>query len=68
MYKHDFIYLSETYLDSSVPDSLFEIHGYNLVRADHLNDTRRGGVSIYYKETFPVTVINLSYFQEELHL
>ena len=35
MYKHDFICLSETYLDSSTPDSLLEIDGYNLIRADH---------------------------------
>ena len=43
MYKHDFLCLLETYLDSSVPDSLLEIDGYNLVRADHPNDTKRGG-------------------------
>ena len=29
MYKHDFICLSETYLDSTIPDSLLEIDGYN---------------------------------------
>ena len=49
MYKHDFICLSEAYLDSSVSDSLPKIDGYNLVRADHPNDTKRGEVCIYYK-------------------
>ena len=68
MYKHDFICLSETCLDSSVHDSLLEIDGYNLVRADHPNDTKRGGVCIYYKESLPVIVINLSYFEEALLL
>ena len=68
MYKHDFICLSETCLDSSVHDSLLEIDGYNLVRADHPNDTKRGGVCIYYKESLPVRVINLSYFEEALLL
>ena len=68
MYKHDFICLSETYLDSSVPDSLLEIDGYNLVRADHPNDTKRDGVCIYYyKESLPVRV-SLSYFKEALLL
>ena len=36
MYKHDFICLSETYLDSSTPDGLLKIEfRYNLVCADH---------------------------------
>ena len=64
MYKHDFVCLSETYLDSSVSDSLLRIDGYNLVRADHPNDTKRDGVCIYYKESLPVRVKNLSYFEE----
>ena len=36
MYEHDSICLLETYLDSSTPDSLLEIDGYNLIRANHL--------------------------------
>ena len=47
-YKYDFICLSETYLDSSTPNNLIDIEGYNLVRADHPDDTKRGGVCIYY--------------------
>ena len=54
MYKHDVICLSETYLDSSTPDSLLEIDGYILVRADHPNNIKRGGICIYYKESLPV--------------
>ena len=65
MYQHDFLYLSETYLDASVPDSLLEIDRYNLVRADHPNDTKRGGVCICYKESLPVRTINLSYFTDK---
>ena len=68
MYKHDFLCLSETYLDASVPDSLLEIDRCNLVRAHHPNDTKRGGVCIYYKESLPVRTINLSYFEEALLL
>ena len=59
MYKHDFISLSETYLDSSTPDKLLEIDGHILVRADHPNNIKRGGVYIYYKESLPVRVITL---------
>ena len=41
MYKHDFMRLSETYLDSSIPDGLLEIDGYNLVRADNPNNIKK---------------------------
>ena len=68
MYKHGFICLSETYLDSSVSDSFLKIDGYNLVRSDHPNDNKRGGVCIYYKESLSVRVMNLSYFEEALLL
>ena len=68
MYKHNFICLSETYLNSSVSDSLLKLDRYNLVRADHTNDIKRGGVCIYYKESLPAGVIYLSYFEEALLL
>ena len=34
-HKYDFMYLSESFLDSSTPDNLVDIQGYNLVHADH---------------------------------
>ena len=64
MYKYDCICLSETYLDSTTPDNLLEIDGYNLVRADHPNNIKRGGVCIYYKESLPVRVISLLYLKQ----
>ena len=68
IHKHDFICLSETYLDSSIPDSLLEIDRYNLIHSDHPNDIKRGGVCIYFKEIFPVRVINIPYLKETLLL
>ena len=68
IYKHDFICLSETYLDSSVPDNVLDIEGYRLVRADHPNNIKRGGVCIYYKESLPARVINIPYINEALLL
>ena len=47
---------------------MVDIQGYNLVRADHPDNTKRGGVCIYYKESLPVRVINLPYFKEALLL
>ena len=68
MYKHDFICLLETYLDSSTPHSLLEIDGYNLIRADHPDNIKRGGVCIYYKESLPVRVLSSPYLKEALLL
>ena len=65
---YDFVCLSETYLDSSTPNGLLEIDGYNLVGADHPNNMKRGGVCIYYKESLPVRVISLPYLKEALLL
>ena len=67
-YKYDFICLSETYLDSSISDNLIDIEGYKLIRADHPDDIKRGGVCIYYKESLPVRAISLSSFKEALLL
>ena len=61
---YNVICLSETYLDSSTPDGLLEIEGYNLVHADHLNNIKRGGACICDKESLPVRVISLPYFKE----
>ena len=55
-------------MDSSVPDNVLDIEGYRLVRADHPNNIKRGGVCIYYKESLPVRVINIPYIKEALLL
>ena len=69
IYKHDFNCLSETYLDSSTAlDNSLQIEGYNLVRADHPNDVKRGGVCIYYRESLPVRVISIPYLKEAVLL
>ena len=57
LYKYDFICLSEIYLGSTTPDGLREIDGYKLVRADHPDDIKGGGVCIYYKESLSIRVI-----------
>ena len=58
VYKHDFICLSETYLDSSIPDNLIDIEGYKLICSDHPDNTNKSGVCICYKESLPVQIIN----------
>ena len=48
--------------------NLLEIKGYNLVPADHLNNVKRAGVCIYYKESLHVGAIKLPPFNEALVL
>ena len=40
------------------------MNAYRLVRADHPQDIRRGGVCIYYKETLPIKFLNISNLSE----
>ena len=70
IYKHDFICLSETYLDLSKPlkNNSLQIEECNLVRADHPNDGKRGGVFIYYRESLPVRVISIAYLKKAILL
>ena len=64
--KIDIRYLSETYLDSSIPidDDNFELPGYNLVRADNPTNTKRGGVCIYDDNSLPVKVIGIQFLNK----
>ena len=55
-HNYDIICLSETCLNSLVEtnDDTIPIDGYNFIRADHPSNSKRGGVSIYYKEHIPL--------------
>ena len=65
----DIICLSETYLDSSVPvdDDNLKIPGYSSARADHLSNTRHGGVLIYYKNFLTIKLIDVKYLHASLN-
>ena len=54
----DIICISETFLDSdhSSDDQRLQIPGYELIRSDKPNNTKHGGVCIYYREHLPLTV------------
>ena len=51
-HEYDIICLSETFFDFlfNSHDDGINIEGYNLLRADHPNDKKRGGVCMYFKE------------------
>ena len=65
-HKYDVICLSETFLDSSYSseDPALTINGYKLMRCDHPNNIKRGGVAIYYKETLPIRFCNIAFLDE----
>ena len=54
IHKSDIICLSETYLGNSYhsDQDQLALPGYNLIRADNPNNIKRGGVCIYYIETY----------------
>ena len=66
VHNFDIICLSESFLDSSFhsgnPD--LAMNGYELVRADHPLDIKRGGVCLYYKETLPIKICNINNLSE----
>ena len=64
--KFDIICLLESYIDSSIAsdnDDL-NIKGYNLHRANQLNNVKRGSVYAYIRESLPARCISNTYLQE----
>ena len=64
--KFGIICLSETYLNSETLSNYENgnVSGYNLITADHLSNIQRGGVWIYFKESLPLRLYNVSYLDE----
>ena len=55
-YNTDIIFLSETFLDSSIETNNLQLNitGYNLLQYDHPSNIKRGGVCMFYKDYLPV--------------
>ena len=66
LHNFDVVCISETYLDSTTAlnDENLAITGYNLLRADHASNSKRGGVCIYYKSSLAFRLIDVHYLQE----
>ena len=56
IHKFDVICISETFLK--------KIEGYNIVRSDHLSNSRRGGIYIYYNQLLALKILNIKYVHE----
>ena len=66
LHNFDVVCISETYLDSTTAlnDENLAITGYNLLRADHASNSKRGGVCVYYKSSLALRLIDVHYLQE----
>ena len=64
LHKFDVICISETYLDKSVDNDALLIDGYNIIRADHSHNQKRGGVCTYFKEQLKLKQIITPNFSE----
>ena len=64
--KVDILCLSETFLNSDIScdDNNLQLPGFDLIRANHPSNTKRGGVCIYYRNCLPLKLINVCYFNE----
>ena len=43
---------------------ILNIPAYNMSHDDHLSGNLHGGVHIYYKNSFPIKMLNINFFQE----
>ena len=66
IHKYDVIWISETYLDSSVrtDDKDILINGYNLICADHPSNNKRGRVCINYQKFLAAQLVETNYLSE----
>ena len=53
VYRYDSICISESFLDSIISDddNILHMEGYNLIRADHPDNIKRGRVCLYFKKS-----------------
>ena len=66
IHKFDVICISETFLysDTAFDDGNLKIEGYTIVRSDHLSNSKRGGVCIYYNQSLALKILYIKYLQE----
>ena len=66
IHNFDIICVSETFINSETAanDPNLETPGYNMHRADHRSNCKRGGVSIFYKATLSLRVLHISNLNE----
>ena len=68
--KVDILCLSKAFLNSDIScdDSNLQLPGFDLIRADHPSNTKRGGEGIYYRNFLPLKLISIHYLNEYITL
>ena len=66
--RFDIFCISETYLSSSITQDVdnLQMPEYDLIIADHLSNSKRRGVAIYYKNFLPLKLIYVNYLSESI--
>ena len=66
LHNLDLVFISETYLDSTtaLDDENLAITGYNLFRADHASNTKRGSVCIHCQSSLVLRLVDVHYLQK----
>ena len=66
IHEFEVICISETFLNSETAfdDDKLKIEGYNIVRSDHLFNSRRGAVCVYYNQSLALMILDIKYLQE----
>ena len=61
--KFNIVFLSEIFINYEVltDDDNLQIPGYSFTRENHLCDTKRGGVCIYYRNSLPLKLLDIKY-------
>ena len=68
-HNFDIICISETFLNSETAanDPKLEITDYNMHRADHPSNFKKGSLCIFYKAALPLRVLNISNLNERIN-
>ena len=66
VYRHDIICISESSLDLTISDddNILHMEGYNLIRADHLDNIKRGGICLNFKKSLALRYVEWSHITE----
>ena len=66
IHNFDLIHISEFFLDSTFTgeELSWNFSSNKLTRLDHLNDIKRGGVSVFYRDTLPISFLNIKNLPE----
>lgn len=64
IHKYDVMYISKTYLDSTVQDNDPSINWHNLIRADDPNDVKEDGICPYFRISLELRQVSTPYFSQ----